>query len=120
MEKIILGHFNICYHDRENSNNKKASTIDSIFTGSNFSRDSVCFTDQVNDHQSIYMIRKKVRNPTHSNTVQGRSYTHFIQEEFNTCIDNELLLHNMSETEPETIWENIEKLITDYLDERCP
>ena len=81
MEKIILGHFNICYHDRENSKKKKkASTIDSFFTGSNFSRDSGCFTDQINDHQSMYMIRKKVRNPTHSNTVQGRSYTHFIQE----------------------------------------
>ena len=57
---------------------------------------------------------------THSSITQGKSHRNFDLDEFKGFVDDKLLSEDFSNLDLETMWDGIEKNISDYLEEKCP
>ena len=104
-----------------NNDLRKTSTLDLIFTNSEFIQSTRTMDLNISDHLAVMTTRKKVWVKPAKVQFQGRSYKNYIKEDFqegfleNINWDDYLTLTNVNQ-----MWTFIKKSIFSILDPMCP
>ena len=97
-----------------------SSTLDLIFTNSEFVKEAQVLDINISDHLSVLVRRKKKWKKLEKISFKGRSYKNYIREDFQ---DN-LVNHNWDGffeiEDPSSLWGILSKVITDTINPMCP
>ena len=96
------------------------SLLDLILTDDKYVSDSGTLDHMISDHQPVFIVKKKGRNLKSSASSKGRSYKNLDLESFKQRLRNSNINHNFDFDDPNDLWEQLLKVITDDLDKNCP
>ena len=142
-EMYLMGDFNIDFLDNKNQHSKELvqlmkahgfshlikvftrhgnnpTGIDQIFTNSNTISQSGVLDFNLSDHLAIYCSRKKTKNFSPKIEFEGRSYRHYIKEDFQDNLINSNWRDFYSSRDPEICWNIMEGIITREISKMCP
>ena len=98
----------------------KDTCIDQIFTNSELIVEAKTLDLNISDHLAVYVRRKRKRQRYKKVACIGRSYRHFVREDFQEAlIDSDWGEFYASEN-PDICWQIIEDSIRKILDDMCP
>ena len=75
----------------------------------------------ISDHESVYLIKKKVRNNPSYNYINARSFQRYDKEDFQTDVKNDPRWLDYSNSDNVDIkWNLFEDIIKEHADYHCP
>ena len=146
-EMTILGDFNVNYNLRHTlpfkllkefernfnltqlintstkSGNKSKSCIDLVFTNMDHIISSGVLDVEISDHLPIFLIKKKAKIPSCSIPTRARSYINYDKTTFQEKIKSHPkweTFWQISEKNPEKLWETTFEIIKENADDQCP
>ena len=142
---IIAGDFNINYNLRHTESYKQlklleqdfgltqiiknntritkscATCIDLILTNINYLYQYGTLETTISDHETVYLIKKKIRNTPSFNYIDARSYQNYVKEEFqNDLINDNRWYDYYTSDDVDMKWKLFEDIISTYADHYCP
>ena len=146
-EIVILGDFNVNYNlrhttafkqlkafeqdfnltqliQRSTRNNNISSTcIDLIFTNMEHIISSGVLAIMISDHLPIFLIKKKQKQQTTTDNIKCRSYATYEKQKYQEQIKEHrkwVDFWNVNKENPEKMWDVMEEIILDKVNEHCP
>ena len=102
--------------------NRIKSTIDLIFSNMNFVAESGVLSNQISDHQPIFIRRKKLRESKTFSTIYGRTMRNYNRDHFQSVIldDNRWRDFWYGDNDVNTLWSIVHYIIMDSANLCCP
>ena len=145
LETFVMGDFNIDLNDNQNPNSKiliesfqhyglsqhiinptrfsknnPPSLIDHIYSNSKCIKEYGNITLNINDHDMVYIIRKKDKSPDSSTSFKGRSYRDYDTASFQDSLQNRNWNDFYEKDDVNQAWAIMKESIILEIDEMCP
>ena len=101
--------------------NRTVSIIDLIFTDMEYISSSGVLDYKISDHLPVFVCKKKEKVKQTFRTTQGRSYKHYVREDFEKLIKQDRRWPTFwNETDVDELWRLMFAIIVDAADKTAP
>ena len=94
--------------------------IDLLFTNMDHCNSSGTLDLFISDHQPIFVVKKKLRNPRVKMCFSGRSYLGYSKDLLSDALTNDIKAEFRHSGDPNHCWNLMETFLTNFLDLHCP
>ena len=98
----------------------RESTLDLIFTNSEFIKSTKVLDMNISDHQAVMITRKKSYIKPTKIDFFGRSYKNYVKEDFQELVQNADWTGFFESQDPNYLWGIMSNIITTSIDGMCP
>ena len=96
------------------------TTIDLIFSNSDFVKSAGVLDLNLSDHMAVMVTRKKLAVKQEKIEFKGRSYRNYDREIFQGALLNRDWGNFMNERDPNVLWEQMQSIMEEEIDLMCP
>ena len=99
---------------------KTATTIDLIFSNSDYVKEARVMDLNLSDHQAVMVTRKKVTRKEKKVGFKGRSYRNYDKEGFQERLINKEWGNFFKQRDVSALWDCMEERIEEEIERMCP